>query len=350
MPGRWLSRSLLVGALLCGGACKRAVDVSDLGDAAVDDMPVFPSLDAACAVGGAKASLLRLNLVVIYDRSGSMGDPLVGGDASTRWTPVGEGLKAFFTDADSLGVNASLQYFPYKQNELEACNSSAYFFPDVLLTALPSTAFGDNIAMTTPKGETPTFPAVQGAIAAAQKIAKDDVNAKIAIILVTDGEPNSCGSSVQNTSGAIAAVASTIPTYVIGVGPSQQAILDIAAAGGAGAPVFVSVGDAAKTRADILAALTKIRGQQLSCEFPLPAPPDGKVLDTNKVNVLYTPSSGAQQALTYDPACAMGEGWYYDDLAKPGNVILCPATCGTVQKDKGASIDILFGCQTIGIN
>ncbi len=317
-------------------------------DGGVDDLSLVPSLDAACAVGGAKASLRRLNLVIIYDRSGSMGDPAVGGDPATRWIPVGEGLKAFFTDPDSLGVNASLQYFPYKQNPLEACNSSAYFFPDVPLTALPSTVFGDNITMTIPQGETPTYPAVQGAIAAAQKLAKDDLNAKIAIVLVTDGEPNTCGSSVQNVSGALSAVAATIPTYVIGVGDSQQAIIDIAMAGGAGAPVFVSVGDAAKTRADILDALTKIRGQQLACEFALPDPPAGKVLDVDKVNVLYTPSTGAQQALTYDKTCAMGVGWYYDDLAKPTKVLLCPTTCGTVQKDKGASIDILFGCQTLG--
>jgi hypothetical protein len=342
--------SVFVATFLLSGACNHEDPGLDGGvDAGDADLSVIPSLDAACAIGGAKAMLRRLNLVVIYDRSGSMGDPAVGGDATLRWIPVGEGLKAFFTDADSLGVNATLQYFPYKQNPLEACNSSAYFFPDVPLTALPSTVFGDNIAMTSPQGETPTYPAVQGAIAAAQKIAKDDTNAKVAIILVTDGEPNSCGSSVQNTSGALSAVAATIPTYVIGVGPSQQAIIDIATAGGAGPPVFVSVGDPAQTRADILTALTKIRGQQLACEFALPPPPAGMVLDTDKVNVLYTPSMGAQQALGYDPACSTGNGWHYDDAMNPTKVILCPGTCGTVQKDKGAAIDILFGCQTIGI-
>ena len=335
-------------ALACAlPACHKEDTV--VTDGGVDDLSFIPSLDAACAIGGAKATLRRLNLVVIYDRSGSMGDPaIMGADPTMKWLPVGEGLKAFFQDPESVGVTASLQYFPYKQNELEACNSSAYFFPDVPLTALPSPAFASNIDATNPHGQTPTLPAVQGAIAAAQKLAMDDPSAKIAIILVTDGEPDSCGSSVQNVSGAVSAVETTIPTYVIGVGPSQQALIDIAKAGGTTNPVFVSVGDPTQTRADILAALQAIRGQQVPCEFPLPAPPNGKVLDVETVNVLYTPSVGAQQALVYEKDCPTGTGWRYDDVVNPTKVLLCPATCQAIQADKGAGVDILFGCQTLG--
>ena len=305
------------------------------------------SLDAACAVGGAKASLKRLNLVVIYDRSGSMGDG-TNGDPMQKWIPVGNGLRAFFEDPESVGVTASLQYFPYKQNPLEQCNSSAYFFPDVPATALPSAAFGTNLDGTTPAGLTPTLPAIQGAIAAAQQIAHDDPNAKIAIILVTDGEPDTCGSSVQNVSGEVAKVAATIPTYVVGIGLSQDALAAISSAGGTGNPILVSVGDQAQTRTDILSALTAIRGQQVPCEFALPSPPAGMALDIDKVNVLYTPGSGAQHALTYDKTCPSDEGWHYDSVDSPTKVVLCTSTCRTVQKDRAAVIDILFGCQTRG--
>lgn len=332
----------------CGDEVNPNGDGGVGGDGGIGDGGEIPSLDAACAVGGAKAVLKRLNLVVIYDRSGSMGDG-VNGDPAQKWTPVGTGLKAFFQDPESIGVNASLQYFPYKQNPLEQCNASAYFFPDVPLTALPSTAFGTNIDTTTPAGQTPTYPAVQGAIGAAQMLAQSDPTAKIAIVLVTDGEPDACGSSVQNVSGALSAVAATIPTYVIGIGLSQSQLEAISMAGGTGEPVIVGVSDPVKTGDDIQAALTKIRGQQVPCEFPLPAPPAGMVLDKNRVNVLYTPGSGAQEPLTYDSTCSNGEGWHYDVLSAPTKVILCANTCGKVQKDKGAVVDILFGCQTQGI-
>jgi hypothetical protein len=318
------------------------------GDGGVGDMDVTPSLDAACAVGGAKATLKRLNLVVLYDRSGSMGDGMPGDDPAVKWIPVGAGMKGFFEDPDSAGVNASLSYFPYKQNDLEQCNSSAYFFPDVKLTSLPSTAFAMDIASTTPAGQTPTLPAMQGGIAAAQMIAMSDSTAQVAIVLVTDGEPDICSSSVHNVAQAAMMVATTIPTYVIGVGLSQAALAEISMAGGTGMPVIASVGNAAQTTQDIQSAFTNIRFQQVPCTFPLPPPPNGKVLDVDKVNVLYTPSSGMQTALTYDTTCPGGQGWRYDDATNPTQVILCPLTCKTIQADKGAAVDILFGCQTRG--
>ena len=337
----------LLAPLLIASACHK--DNSGLSeDGGVEDMSFEPSLDAACAIGGAKASLKRLNLVVVYDRSGSMGDGMPGNDPNAKWLPVGAGMTAFFEDPESVGVNAALEYFPYKQNPLEQCNMSGYAFPDVPLTALPSTVFGTDIAATTPAGQTPTLPAIQGAIYAAQQIAKGDPNAKSAIILVTDGEPDICSSSVHNVATAVGMVKDTIPTFVIGVGLSQDALQEISTAAGTGMPVVVNVGNPATTRADIVAALNKIRGQQISCEFALPPPPAGMALDVDKVNVLYTPSSSAQTALTYVKDCTGGAGWRYDDVSNPTKVILCATTCGIIQKDKGAGIDILFGCQTRG--
>ena len=344
-------RLALLGAILFSVGCgsQTGPDGSNNdGGLPTGDGGANPQLDAACAVGGAKAVVRRLNLVVIYDRSGSMGDG-TNGQASQKWIPIGQGLKAFFQDPQSVGVNASLQYFPYKQNQLEQCNASAYYSPDVPLTALPSTAFATNIDGTTPAGQTPTLPAVQGAIEAAKVVAQNDPTAKIAIILVTDGEPDACNSSVQTVSGAVSAVASSIPTYVIGIGLSQAALEEISMAGGTGEPVIVAVDNPMKTQSDMEAALTKIRGQQVPCEFALPSPPDGMMLDVDKVNVLYTPSSGAQVALTYDTTCANGQGWHYDDAHNPTKVELCTTTCTTVQQDKGAVVDILFGCQTRGI-
>jgi hypothetical protein len=336
-------RSALLVVLVAVAACHREssgdpdAGLADLGD---------PSLDAACATGGAKATLKRLNLVFVYDRSGSMGDGMNGNDPALKWIPVGAGMRAFFEDAESLGVKAQLSYFPYKKNMLEQCNASAYFFPDVPLTALPSATFGADLDATTPSGQTPTLPAIQGGIAAAQEVASADPTAKIAIVLVTDGEPDICNSSVQTVSGAVAPVAASIPTYVIGIGLSMNELGQIATAGGTGAPIVVTVGDPDKTRADIQAAFNAIRKEQVPCAFPLPSPPPGMALDIDKVNVLYTPTGGPQVALARDPECATGKGWRYDDPLNPTQVVLCPETCATIQKDPGAALDILFGCGT----
>ena len=318
---------------------------SDAG--VVDDGFSPPSLDAACATSSAQALIKHLNIAVVYDRSNSMGGANSGIDPATKWLPVGAGLKGFFQDPGSVGVTASLVYFPSIQNEPDQCNSGEYVKPDVPATALPSMAFASSIDATSPHGNTPTLPAVRGVIDGL-KSGTVDPKTVDAIILVTDGEPDSCQSSVNDVSQAVQTVAASIPTYVIGIGLSSAALDQIAAAGGTQKAIVVDVTSPTQTQADLLAALGAIRGKQVPCAFELPPAPDGQKLDYDKVNVLYTPGSGAQQALGYEVGCPGGTGWYYDDVANPTHVELCPATCSTVQQDKGARVDILLGCQTLG--
>lgn len=316
-------------------------------DGGVTDDGFQPSLDAACATSSAQALIKHLNIAVVYDRSNSMGGANSGIDPATKWLPVGAGLKGFFQDPGSVGVTASLVYFPSIKNEPDQCNSGEYSTPDVVATALPSTAFATSIDATSPHGSTPTLPAVQGVIGALQSGIIDPKTVD-AIILVTDGEPDSCQSSVNDVSQAVKQVALTIPTYVIGIGLSSAALDQIAAAGGTQQAIVVDVTSPSQTQTDLLAALDAIRGKQVPCAFDIPPAPEGQKLDFDKVNVLYTPGSGTQQALTYEVGCPGGTGWYYDDVANPTHVELCPATCTTVQQDKGARVDILLGCTTIG--
>ena len=316
-------------------------------DGGVGDGGMLPPSLAACATSSAQALIKHLDIAVIYDRSNSMGGVGSGIDPSTKWAPVGAGLKGFFQDPGSVGVTASLVYFPSIQNEPDQCNSGDYVKPDVSATALPSMAFAASIDATSPHGNTPTLPAVQGVIGALQSGTIDPKTVN-AIILVTDGEPDSCQSSVNDVSQAVKKAAATIPTYVIGIGLSSSALDQIAAAGGTQKAIVVDVSSPTQTQADLLAALDSIRGKQVPCAFAIPPAPDGQKLDFDKVNVLYTPGSGGQQALAYSVGCAGGAGWSYDDVANPMHVELCPSTCSTVQKDKGARVDILLGCQTVG--
>src|SRR6478736_4381753 len=59
--------------------------------------------NAACVTDMKSASLPAVNLVIMYDKSGSMGNPSEGGDPNVKWIPVNAGMKSFFSDPRSAG-------------------------------------------------------------------------------------------------------------------------------------------------------------------------------------------------------------------------------------------------------
>ena len=91
-----------------GGNGATSSGAGNQGDFSTD--PV--GTNAACVSAMKNAALPAVNLIQMYDKSGSMGDPAEGGDPNQRWIPVNTGMKAFFTDPASAGYNASLQFFP----------------------------------------------------------------------------------------------------------------------------------------------------------------------------------------------------------------------------------------------
>jgi hypothetical protein len=168
---------------------------------------------------------------------------------------------------------------------------------------------------------------------------------KVAIVLATDGDPNDCSSTVENVAAAAAAVKNEIPTYVIGVGPDTTKLDAIAQGGGTGHAIMIATANPAQVSADLRAAVGQIKAAQLGCNYPLPAPPDGKSLDVNAVNVDYTPAGGSAQTIGYSADCANPNGWHYDDAAAPKEVVMCPSSCSTLKSDTvGGRIEIVFGC------
>jgi len=95
--------------------------------------------NAACVTDMKNATLPAVNLVIMYDKSGSMGDPAEGGDPNVKWIPVNAGMKAFFGDPRSTGYNASLQFFPAPGNVSATCGAD-YEYPLVPLTPLVKNA------------------------------------------------------------------------------------------------------------------------------------------------------------------------------------------------------------------
>ncbi|MBL8606081.1 MAG: VWA domain-containing protein [Myxococcales bacterium] len=296
---------------------------------------------SACASASAGAVAPPISLVFMVDKSGSMG----GAQMSLRWTPAVAALNDFFADPASTGVNASLAFFPQTKNE---CSSASYSTPAVAMTALPSGAFAPALAANSPGSGTPTLVAETGAIEYAQSVAATlPPGEKVAIVLVTDGDPNDCSSTPANVAAAAATVAADIKTYVIGVGPDAANLDQIATGGGTAPHIQVNTTSAATTSADLRAAIGKIKAAQLGCEYGLPAPPGGQTLDVNAVNVDYTPAGGALQTLPYSADCSNKGGWHYDNVATPTQIVMCPDICATLQGDvTGGKIDIVFGCVT----
>jgi hypothetical protein len=311
------------------------------GSGGVGDVKPVSAGDA-CANSNAGVDALPIYLVFMFDKSGSMG----GSALSTKWNPAVAAMKSFFADPASANIHASLAFFAQNNNE---CSTNSYANPAVAMKALPdSTAFAAALDATSPSGGTPTLPAENGAIQYAQSIAATlTAGEKVAIVLVTDGDPNDCSSTPKNVGDAAATVAATIKTYVIGVGPDATNLDTIATGGGTAPHIQVNTSSGATTSADLRAAIGKIKAAQLSCDYTLPTPPSGKTLDVNAVNVNYTPGGGAVKTLGYSANCADPNGWHYDNVMTPTKIVMCADICKTLQNDtSGGTVDIIFGCST----
>jgi len=246
-----------------------------------------------------------------------------------------------------------------------SCEVAQYTAPATAIAALPGAAAGliASIDAKMPSGNTPTGPALSGAIQQASSWATAHPDHRVVAVLATDGLPTEC---TPDTINGVAALARTgvngtpsINTFVIGVfGPDDVANgaptnLDrIAQQGGTNKAFIVD------TQKDVTvqfqAALDAIRGARLACEYQIPQPTGGASVDYDQVNVVLT--NGNQRNVVFfvgDPAAcdANTGGWYYDvdpRVAPPSRIIACPSTCSTFQAaPAGASVGIALDCETV---
>jgi hypothetical protein len=313
---------------------------------------------SACVSSVASATLLPTNLVFMYDKSGSMGDTRTGFDPAKRWIPLGAGMKDFFSAPESKNLNASLQFFPMGGDLADVC-AYPYATPRVPLASLADPSpFVNAIAAEAPNGGTPTTPALRGALTYAETVLASRSDEKVAIVLVTDGEPGfwndaakavepGCADNSVSGAGAVAAEAKAkgIPVYVIGVGPALGNLNAIAVQGGSGAAQMVDVTDPSRTKSLFLASLDTIRKQTATCTFAIPPAPAGQTLDYNAVNVVVTNSQGTERVLSYSATCSDPNGWRYDNADRPTRVELCEAVCSAQSVDS-AKLQLAFGCKT----
>jgi hypothetical protein len=248
------------------------------------------------------------------------------------------------------------------------CNATAYAVPAVDIAALPGAAPAvvGSITAAQPQGNTPTAPALTGALTKARAWATAHPDHTVVALLATDGLPTECiADEAGDPSGisgvraaASAGVAGTpsVSTFVIGVfGPgdtnAQQNLNQIAASGGTQAAFMVDTsGDVS---AQFLTALNKIRASRLACEYLLPEPPVGQNLDFTRINVDFTNGGSRERlaAVSGASACDAAGGWYYDQApsvsSSPTKIMICPTTCARLQAAQQGTVQVALGCQTV---
>lgn len=301
--------------------------------------------DSACGAVSEQAKGATLNLYIAFDKSQSM--------AGSKWNSAKAGLGAFVNDPVSAGVFVALNFFPGKN--AATCDQFTYKEPVVPFGELPANAMPITAAMDleNPDGfSTPIYPALGGAILKSIEVAQNKPGETAAVLLVTDGLPVGpapiCGSVDPEDPQSIADLAATgvsfgVRTFVIGLPGVDQAFANkVAAAGGTDSAILVSI---ANVQVEFQTALSKVRGEALPCEFDIPSKVSGGEVDPNYVNVELTFADGMPQILPQNPTCA-GEGWKYDDPAKPTKILFCDASCKAVKADFKAKVQILMGCKT----
>jgi hypothetical protein len=197
-----------------------------------------------------------------------------------------------------------------------------------------------------PLQETATLPALQGAIMHARQWSMDHPDAKTIVLLVTDGLPEECNSTIENVAQAARegfAGTPSITTYVVGIG-DIAALNQFAADGGSGKALVTAPG----AGAELVKALNAIRGAALPCEFALPA--SASALQPGQVNLRHEDASGQQRiigAVRDQKTCHPTQGgWYFDDPAAPERLVACEQSCRDMNAG-GGTVKVLLGCPTV---
>jgi hypothetical protein len=315
-------------------------------------------------------------MLFILDGSGSMSQ-------NNKWTAATQALEAIFSDMQKQadpGIGAGLIVF---SDTLDPTQSSGPYpdsadVPINFVGAAQDTALNNRLSGQ-PSFATPTGTALQGGYSELENyVAMTPLppGGQKVLVLITDGVPtDNCapngGSYASNACvmEAAAELAKAKPqgpilTYVIGTGVFPSIDLtnfdpnflgNLALAGGTGPTncnpnensvttdlcyleVDPTKGTATQTEQAFEAAINAIRGQVLSCTFPLNIQTDAGTLDPSKVNVTVNGTTVPQNTQN---------GWTYDNASNPTQIIFHGTACNNLKMDPMASVNVILGCATV---
>ncbi len=358
-----------------------AGDFSNLfggGDSAVS-MGV-PLGDAGCATAMSQVQRSAVYLLFVLDGSGSM-------KQENKWAAVVPALTDIYSqmsaEADP-GLAAGLVVF---SDSLDTSKGAGVYpttadVPMAYVSAAQNTALAQRLSgQPGGGGGTPTDTALTGGydyLETFQAKAPLTAGGKKVLVLITDGAPTDGCNVVSSTVSGYASNACVvlagqklmeaapkgpIETFVVGVGdfPSAAAITFdpsflgyVAQAGGTG-PASCNPSEnsmtsdlcyfeidpsksatASQLQQEFEKALNTIRGEVVSCNFPIQMSGLGSI-DPAKVNV----EIGGKTVLQ-DP----NNGWTYDNPQSPTEITLHGAACAQAKGNLTEKVSVVLGCQT----
>jgi hypothetical protein len=190
----------------------------------------------------------------------------------TRWQRVTAGL-AQLSRQSGHPYRIGVTFFPLIPSgpgSGPACSTVYYGAPSVPMHFFPSTRGPDAMAVQIPESESPTGPAFDATVGYMRQWAMTshapDLLARTppSIVLVTDGPPTACGSTVEGVAVAAAAAFQGTPrmrTYVLAVGQEARGLDPIASGGGTARAISSGNGD-------LHEAFEKIARSRLICDIP----------------------------------------------------------------------------------
>jgi hypothetical protein len=185
-----------------------------------------------------------VDMFIMFDRSGSMGEDCTLGDTTaSKWCRSINALSGYLKSTGSTDQAAAVQFFPLDGHTKALCTTGDLYkvaaLPATDYTALPSSAFDALLNSTSPStggggggAGTPTEAAINGLT---RFTAANRRPGRVTIgILITDGDPNGCNETLTDLSDLLDAhyKATTIRTYVIGMQGASFDSLETIAAGG----------------------------------------------------------------------------------------------------------------------
>jgi len=352
----------------------RPTAAPDLGDHCDPDLVL--GAPATCASGTTQANPIAPNLYFVIDRSTSMRDNKADSECSgALGTVCPRRTQAWNTALDTL--DDTLATGSYNLGAAQFPGNSGYSCTDMPvqvngLTMTQRSAFATDTAyrdafnqaarIASESGTTPTNSALRGVYNPDHNASFPDANARYllagdtqagrakAVVLVTDGDPNTCHtdndgdtSVIEETVAQAAQLASLgVPVYVIGFknGASTANLQAIADAGdpAPGTNTWYSVDNPAS----IITAINAIVSRTVSCTLPLTTTKGTP--DTGVLTVELVRSNGTIR--TDVPANATN-GYTVTATTITLNGTSCNTLKSAVQSDATAHLEVKAGCACV---
>ena len=323
-------------------------------------------LDAKCAALPYDTKVLPHDLLVVANSSSSMdcpwGAPSPGCNqldaaapgGATRWSVFSDGFTQAATFLAGRGAALGISFSPVVIAGGTICLGG---HEDPLDVELPGSvdAVLKAIASKSRAGSSLLALPIEHATPLLQNYAFTHAPRRPELAVVFDGESDFRPCFDETIERAVTAASlayqskERIRTTVIGIGSDLVNLDIVAAAGGTNKARLINTGARAEDGA--LAVAYALRAAATPCElaFPDPIAPPG-LLDPARLNIETALGNGTRRVALYNYPnaswCQLGQGWYYDDPAKPTKVILCPAACEPLSFEDAPVVTFLTGCPT----